>query len=152
MIKREVNLYSYLLPPLIGAAAFFLIAGPHFLNPRNIAWLVGGDSLQHYLGWAFFRNAPLEWPLGLSPKYGMELGGSIVYTDSIPLLAIPFKSISFLLPEPFQYFGLWVMGCFVLQAWFAYRLVGLVSANSLVCALGAFFFVFSPPLIFRMGL
>ena len=152
MIKREVNLYSYLLPPLIGAAAFFLIAGPHFLNPRNIAWLSGGDPLQHYLGWAFFRNSPWEWPLGLNPKYGMELGGSIVYTDSIPLLAIPFKVISFLLPEPFQYFGLWVLGCFLFQAWFAFKLVGLVSPSLLLRALGAVFFVFSPPLIFRMGL
>ena len=152
MDKREVNLHLYLMPLLIGAAAFFLIAGPHFLNPSNIAWLAGGDPLQHYLGWAFFRNSPWEWPLGLNPKYGMDFSGSIVYTDSIPLLAIPFKSISFLLPEPFQYFGLWVLGCFIVQAWFAYKLVGLVSANSLVCALGALFFVFSPPLIFRMGL
>ena len=57
MIKQAVNLYQYLLPLLIGATAFFLIAGPHFLNPLNIAWLTGGDSLQHYLGWAFFRIA-----------------------------------------------------------------------------------------------
>ncbi|MCE7527798.1 DUF6311 domain-containing protein [Polynucleobacter sp. IMCC 30228] len=152
MVKREVNLYLFLLPLLIGAAAFFLIAGPHFLNPLNIAWLSGGDSLQHYLGWAFFRNSPWDWPLGLNPKYGMDFSNSIVFTDSIPLLAIPFKVISRFLSEPFQYFGLWVLGCFVLQAWFAYKLVALVSANSLVCALATFFFVFSPPLIFRMGL
>jgi len=152
MIKQAVNLYQYLLPLLIGATAFFLIAGPHFLNPLNIAWLTGGDSLQHYLGWAFFRNSPWDWPLGLNPKYGMEFSNSIVFTDSIPLLAIPFKAISYLLSKPFQYFGLWVLGCFVLQAWFAYKLIGLVSASALVRALGTFFFVFSPPLIFRMGL
>jgi len=152
MIKQAVNLYQYLLPLLIGATAFFLIAGPHFLNPLNIAWLTGGDSLQHYLGWAFFRNSPWDWPLGLNPKYGMEFSNSIVFTDSIPLLAIPFKAVSYLLSKPFQYFGLWVLGCFVLQAWFAYKLIGLISASALVRTLGTFFFVFSPPLIFRMGL
>jgi len=152
MANRVAKSYQYFLPIFLGVAAFFLIAGPYFLNPLNIAWLSGGDPLQHYLGWAFFRNSSWEWPLGLNPKYGMELGGSIVYTDSIPLLAIPFKVISFLLPEPFQYFGLWVLGCFLFQAWFAFKLVGLVSPSLLLRALGAVFFVFSPPLIFRMGL
>jgi hypothetical protein len=152
MANRTTNSYQFFLPILIGVAAFFLIAGPHFLNPLNIAWMSGGDSLQHYLGWAFFRNSPWDWPLGLNPKYGMDFSNSIVFTDSIPLLAIPFKIISHLLSKPFQYFGLWVLGCFVLQAWFAFKLVGLVSSSSLVRALGTLFFVFSPPLIFRMGL
>ena len=148
MVRR----WGFWAPILIGLGAFVTIAGPHFLNPLNIAWLAGGDPLQHYLGWVFFRNSPWEWPLGLSPKYGMEFSNSIVYTDSIPLLAIPFKALSFLLPEPFQYFGLWILGCFVLQAWFAFKLIGLVSSSSFVRGLGTLFFVFSPPLIFRMGL
>ena len=146
------RLRVFWIPILIGFGAFFIIAGPHFLNPLNIAWLSGGDSLQHYLGWAFFRNSPWEWPLGLSPKYGMEFSNSIVFTDSLPLLAIPFKAISPLLPEPFQYFGFWALGCFVLQAWFAFKLLGLISSSSLLRALGSLFFIFSPPLIFRMGL
>ena len=148
MVRR----WGFWAPILIGLGAFVTIAGPHFLSPLNIAWLTGGDSLQHYLGWAFFRNSPWDWPLGLNPKYGMEFSNSIVFTDSIPLLAIPFKALSFLLPEPFQYFGLWILGCFVLQAWFAFKLIGLVSSSSFVRGLGTLFFVFSPPLIFRMGL
>jgi len=146
------RLRVFWIPILIGFGAFFIVAGPHFLNPLNIAWLSGGDSLQHYLGWAFFRNSPWEWPLGLSPKYGMDFSNSIVFTDSIPLLAIPFKAISPLLPDPFQYFGFWGLGCFVLQAWFAFKLLGLISSSSLLRALGSIFFIFSPPLIFRMGL
>jgi hypothetical protein len=82
----------------------------------------------------------------------MEFSNSIVFTDSLPLLAIPFKAISPLLPEPFQYFGFWALGCFVLQAWFAFKLLGLISSSSLLRALGSLFFIFSPPLIFRMGL
>lgn len=137
---------------MLGILAFLAIAGPRFLDPTNVAWLVGGDPLQHYLGWAFYRNGPWTWPVGLNPLYGMEFSNSIVFTDSIPLLAIPFKAISSILPNPFQYLGLWVLLCFVLQAYFAFRLIGLISSGIAIQILGSIFFVFSPPLIFRMSL
>ncbi|MBU3630027.1 hypothetical protein ICN38_02950 [Polynucleobacter sp. AP-Melu-500A-A1] len=132
--------------------AFLVIAGPRFLDPTNVAWLVGGDPLQHYLGWAFYRNSPWTWPVGLNPLYGMEFSNSIVFTDSIPLLAIPFKAISQFLPYPFQYLGIWVLLCFVLQAYFAFRLIGLITTSIAIQCLGSIFFLFSPPLIFRLSL
>lgn len=132
--------------------AFFAIAGPRFLDPTNIAWLVGGDPLQHYLGWAFYRHSPWTWPIGLNPAYGMDFSNSIVFTDSIPLLAIPFKAIAPFLPEPFQYLGIWVLLCFVLQAYFAFRLIGLITSRVSTQCLGCIFFLFSPPLIFRLSL
>lgn len=132
--------------------AFLLIAGPQFLDPTNVAWLVGGDPLQHYLGWAFYRNSPWAWPVGLNPLYGMEFSNSIVFTDSIPLLAIPFKAISQFLPYPFQYLGIWVLLCFVLQAYFAFRLIGLITNSAAIQCLGSILFLFSPPLIFRLSL
>ena len=143
---------SYLYPILIGISAFLVIAGPRFLDPTNVAWLVGGDPLQHYLGWAFYRNSPWTWPVGLSPLYGMEFSNSIVFTDSIPLLAIPFKAISQFLPAPFQYLGIWVLLCFVLQAYFAFRLIRLISNSIVIQCLGSILFLFSPPLIFRLSL
>lgn len=143
---------SYLYPIFIGLIAFFVIAGPQFLNPTNVAWLVGGDPLQHYLGWAFYRNSPWTWPVGLNPLYGMEFSNSIVFTDSIPLLAIPFKAISQFLPYPFQYLGIWVLLCFVLQSYFAFRLTGLITNSVAIKCLGSILFLFSPPLIFRLSL
>ena len=143
---------SYLYPIFIGVIAFLVIAGPRFLDPTNVAWLVGGDPLQHYLGWAFYRNGPWTWPVGLSPLYGMEFSNSIVFTDSIPLLAIPFKAISQFLPQPFQYLGIWVLLCFVLQAYFAFRLIGLITNSLAIQCLGSILFLFSPPLIFRLSL
>lgn len=143
---------SYLYPIFIGLIAFFVIAGPQFLSPTNVAWLVGGDPLQHYLGWAFYRNSPWTWPVGLNPLYGMEFSNSIVFTDSIPLLAIPFKVISQFLPYPFQYLGIWVLLCFVLQSYFAFRLIGLITNSAAIQCLGSVLFLFSPPLIFRLSL
>lgn len=136
----------------MGVCAFLVVAGHRFLDPTNVAWLVGGDPLQHYLGWAFYRNGPWTWPVGLNPLYGMEFSNSIVFTDSIPLFAIPFKAINFLLPYPFQYLGIWVLFCFVLQAYFAFRLIGLFSNNLLLQSLGSIFFLFAPPLLFRLSL
>lgn len=136
----------------MGLLAFLVIAGPRFLDPTNVAWLVGGDPLQHYLGWAFYRNSPWTWPIGLNPLYGMEFSNSIVFTDSIPLLAIPFKAVNFLLPYPFQYLGIWVLLCFVLQAYFAFRLIGLISGNPLIQCLGSILFLYAPPLLFRLSL
>ena len=82
----------------------------------------------------------------------MEFSNSIVFTDSIPLLGIPFKAVSQFLPQPFQYLGIWVLLCFVLQAYFAFRLIGLVTNSFAIQCLGSILFLFSPPLIFRLSL
>ena len=133
-----------------GTFAFFSFIGAGALLPKNIAWLNEGDPATFYLGWSFFRHTPWSIPLGLNPHYGLELSSSILFSDSNPLLAFLFKPFSALLPEPFQYFGLWLLICFVLQAWFAYQLMSLISKNDLIRLLGASFFICAPTLIWRM--
>ncbi|MFY0730158.1 DUF6311 domain-containing protein [Pseudomonas sp. NFX15] len=140
-----------LLPLLLGVLAFFLVVGPRVLDPQNIAWLKDGDPATHYLGWVYFRQAPWSFPLGLNPSYGLELGSAIIFSDSNPLLALLFKPFNTWLPETFQYLGFWLLACFVLQAWFAWKLLGLMTDNTVLRLLGAGLFVFSPPMFFRMG-
>lgn len=140
-----------LLPLLMGALAFFIVIGPRALDPQNIAWLESGDPATHYLGWVFFRQSPWTFPLGLNPSYGLELGSAIIFSDSNPLLAFVFKPFNAWLPETFQYFGIWLLACFVLQAWFAWKLTGLVTPNVALKLLGAGLFLFSPPMFLRMG-
>jgi hypothetical protein len=134
----------------VGGIAFCLVVGPWVFYPENIAWLGTGDPVQHFLGWQFFRDAAWSFPLGLNPAYGLELSNGVAYSDSIPLLAIPFKVVSSLLPQPFQYFGLWLLACFVLQMWFGWKLVGLASENVAIRGLAAALFVFSPPMLWRL--
>lgn len=136
---------------LLGVLAFFIVIGPRALNPQNIAWLGSGDPATHYLGWVFFRHSPWSWPLGLNPSYGLELSSAIIFSDSNPLLALIFKPFAALLPEPFQYFGIWLLLCFVLQSWFACKLMGLATASTALRLLGASLFLFNPALISRMG-
>jgi len=147
------SFYQALIPIAIGLLGFFLVAGASILNVQNIAWLGGAlDPAQHYLGWALYRNGPWTFPFGLNPHNGLEFSNSIVFSDSLPLLAILFKPFNFVLPDVFQYFGLWTLCCFVLQAWFAWKLVGLISDSLWIRALGSGLFVFSPTMMTRVGL
>jgi len=143
----------FLLPLLIGVIGFGAVADFAILNFSNVAWLGGSlDPAQHYLGWALYRNGPWTFPIGLNPHNGLEFSNSIVFSDSLPLLAIFFKPLNFLLPEVFQYFGLWTLCCFVLQAWFSWKLLGLLSDSLWIRIFGSSLFVFSPTMLLRVGL
>jgi len=144
------NMAKNIPPLMLGVLAFFAIVGPRALNPTNIAWLDQGDPATHYLGWLFFRNSDWSFPIGLNPSYGLEISNAIVFSDSIPLFAFIFKLFEPLLSQPFQYFGIWILACFVLQAWVGWKLLGLISVHPVIRVLGAGFFVFSPPMIWRL--
>ena len=110
-----------------------------------------GDSATHYLGWEFFRHTGLlQWPLGLNPKLGLDISSSIAFTDSIPLAAFVFKPFNFLLPATFQYLGLWILICFILQAYLAVRLLSHFLTDQIQIALGSVFVALSPMLMYRL--
>ncbi len=140
------------LAMLGGVGAFLMATGGAVLDPRRTDWLfLAPDSATAFLGWQFFRQAPLlQWPLGANPGYGMELGTSLVFSDSIPLLGFIFKPFAGLLPDVFQYFGLWVLLSLVLQALFAYKLLGRFSQDRWLTLLGSAFFVLAPVCLARL--
>ena len=113
---------------VLGAALFILLLPPLMLHPTNFQWLMFSDPMQAFLGWHFFRGEPWLLPPGAS-HYGLEMGSSIVFTDSIPLLALLFKSFAAWLPQKFQYFGIWVLACFILQGAFAWLLARCVTTR-----------------------
>ena len=154
MLKNlnRLSKYAPLIALLIGVLAFVLVAGAAIIDPKNIVWLtIGDDPAQHYLGWEFFRNSAWAWPVGLNPNYGLGFSSSIVFSDSIPLVAILLKPISIFLGEPFQYLGLWALLGFMLQAYFAYLIIRLISNNYFIFLLGAALVVFSPVIIWRIN-
>lgn len=147
--KRD---FSFLYPLLLGAIAFFLTVGFAPLDPNNANWILGRlDPTQHYLGWLFFRSGEWTFPVGLNPLFGQDLSSSIVYSDSIPLLAIPLKALGPLLPERFHYFGLWIFASLVLQAWLAWKILGLYTKSIPLRLLACGLFVFFPPLLWRIN-
>lgn len=135
----------------LGLLAFDVFVGIDKLNTTNISWIIGnGDAFLQYIAWEFFRIAPWEYPLGLNSTYGIEISSSIVYSDSIPLMALLFKLIGKLFNFPFQYFGIWIFICFALQSMFAYKLLDIISDNTFIKSIASIFFVVSPILLWRL--
>lgn len=138
-----------LLVTLFATALFIRLFGVATLLPWNTAWMIFGDPGQHYLGWAFFRGEGWHWPPGRIETMGLPLGTSIGLTDAIPLLALLLKPLHASLPADFQYFGIWMLACFILNGYFGLRLVARFTDRSLLQTFGAAFFVLSPPLMLR---
>ncbi len=134
-------------------AGFFyalLVMGPRPLNPRNVNW-IAFDPAYHYIGWEMFRQDPhVHWPVTYTDRLGYPQGESVALLDLNPLMAVVLKPLSFLLPEPAQYFGLEVILACTLQFFFAFRLFRLlIGANPVGAALCSAFFLLAPPLNYR---
>lgn len=143
--------FVFLCGALLGAAAFLLGFGWKVLDPERIGWLLNqGDPTQHFLGWVAFRSSPWKFPLCLTNMLSYPFDASIVFTDSIPLFALPFKLIGGFLPEQFQYLGIFGLCSFLLQGGFAALLLRRFTNRLLPCLLGTLFFLFVPALFFRM--
>ncbi|WP_284650989.1 DUF6311 domain-containing protein [Flavobacterium terrisoli] len=131
--------------------AFHFGLGFEKFNPANISWLFEArmDWSTHYLGWGFFRDAPWQFPLGSIDNYYYPIGTNIGFTDSIPLMAILLKTISFLLPANFQYFGLWLFICMFLNGYYSLKIFNYFKINKIVAFLLVIIILLNPIFIFR---
>ncbi len=152
MEKKETKLRIYfLIGALVGVALFLFVYGYRVLNFTYDGWLLTGKDLQqHYLGWKFFREAPWSFPLGMHDSFTTPNSISILYTDSIPLFALFFKLLSPILPETFQYFGLFGLMCYVLNGGMASVLVSKFTKSKVFCGVSSVFFILSTPVLQRM--
>lgn len=122
---------------------------PAVLDPGNVGWLLdGNDRGASAIGTAAYLRAG-SWPLLRQPLLSYPQGLSLLFTDSVPL-------IGWLL-HPFaggamrQFVGIWYLACVVLQAAFAWALVGRHARDPLVRWLGAALLTFVPVLLNRYG-
>ena len=109
LTERKNEYYAlFLTGCLMGVLCFIAVYGVKILNPGYDAWLLNGDLdlMQHYIGFGHYRNSSWTFPIGLISTLSKPYPMSVIYTDSIPLIAVFFKILSPLLPETFQYFGL----------------------------------------------
>lgn len=137
---------------IIGIIIFIIIYGVAVLDVSNDGWLVNStyDLSAHYIGWLYYRNSPWQFPIGLVDGIINKYSFSIIYMDSIPILALIFKILSPLLPSTFQYFGLYGLITFTLQSVFACELIFELTANSKASILSSIFFTLSSTLLERM--
>ncbi len=142
-----------LLGALAGAIAFERSYGFELADPQRIGWLMNAnDPSIHFLGWHLFRQGPWTVPLGATTALQYPVGTSVALTDSIPVMATLFKVVDPLLPRDFQYIGLWILCCFMLQGVFGAALASTVTASASLQALAAILFVLAPAMLHRIAL
>lgn len=112
---------------------------------------MGGDRFTNLIGALYYVNDAWRFPVFHVPKLGFPEGVNIVYTDSLPLIALAFKAIYKLSGAWFNYFGLWIFFCFPLLGFFAALAakeaglkdnVAILAAGLLAIACPAFLFRF----------
>ena len=135
----------------VGLCWYAWAGGWRTLAPTSFDWLGGGDLTQHVMGWLFFRRSEWGLPLGRIDGFVWPSGTTVGFTDANPLLAIPAKLLSPILPRDFQYAGPWLGACFALQGFCGARLTALGSSHPLDRFLGGVLFVLAPPLLLRVG-
>lgn len=145
------NNRSFIYGLLMGIVAFLLIYGVAVLDVMADGWIFKSDVdlRQHYLGWMAYRDSALSFPAGMTDKLSYPHEMSIVYTDSIPMLAFICKCLSPYLPRPFQYFGWYALLCYALTGAYAGACLSKLVKNTLVIEVCTFFCVLSYPLLFR---
>ena len=139
---------------MLSAAIFFYKFGWRLLDVTNIGWIfrIGFDNATEFISWEYYRAAAWSFPvIGTFSGYDYPTVTGVGLTGAIPLLAIPLKILSPILPAEFQHFGWWFLACYTLQGWFALKLVTAFKPQCppVGLVLGALFFVIAPPFLFR---
>lgn len=151
MLEKQKDKMTYAIAVIIGVITFIFLYGFRVLNPCYTDWLLGkGDLSQHYLGWEFYRRSQWFFPFGLTDQLAYPETTSVIFTDSIPLFAVPFKLLKGILPESFQYFGWWGIICFGLQGYLSAKILRTLGVNRVISAISSLFFVIVPIVLYRM--
>jgi len=145
--SRPLARLHYLAAPLILFWWFYSLS---VLDPTNVGWIKDNqDPFQAFLGWTAFRFSDWQWPLGMSRLVAYPNGMPLIATDSNPLVSIPLKLLSPLLPYPFQFEGWWLFISVLLSYGLAFRLLRDLSGRPLGSALGAALVAVAPIFPFR---
>lgn len=150
-MKEKDRLEGRKIVVLLAIIGFILIYGVHILDIKYVDWIKyeGGDLLQSYYGWRFFRNSAWHWPFGLMDGITSEFV-SILYIDSVPMFNVLFKLFRVILPAECQFFGIWGIVCFILSSLLGFELVYECTKKKIYSICGSCFFLFNNIMIERL--
>ena len=125
---------------------FLLGTGPVWQAPPR------GDPAQHLAGAAYYVRSAWTWPPFFVPELDFPDGTSVIFTDSIPLLALPAKALFSLTGFYHPYFAPYLLLCYLLQGPAFALLLHALGVRDRVClVLGGLVGVLSPVLLIRYG-
>ncbi|MBQ6508909.1 MAG: hypothetical protein IJI07_05485 [Flexilinea sp.] len=121
------------------------------IDPSNTGWVIGGggDNLQHYLGWRFFRDSRWTRYLLFMRDLNYPVGTSVIVTDSNPLFCLIFKLFRNFLPPEFQFNGIWLLTSWILLGFFAAEVGWRLTRSRLLTLCGVGFALINPVILQR---
>ena len=107
---------------IFSTVLLFVTTGLKIVNPKNVGWLSFGDGTME-ISWEFFRKQPVfQFPIGLNPNYGLEVSSTLALDGQIPIMSLILHPLSSILPERFQYVGIYLLITFALNYYFAKKI------------------------------
>jgi hypothetical protein len=127
--------------------------GESFIRGQSTFWQTDAQDITQYMaGFNLYFSAPWKYPLLAFDSLNYPVGIRATFVDIIPLYALLLKLLIPASWAPFNPFGVWVAGCFVLQAVGAWWVARELRANSWAFMLSlAAFMLMTPALLSRVG-
>ena len=134
---------------LLAGLIFVAWMHPAVLDPRSVGWVLDGqDRGQSAIGLAAYLRGG-SWPWPHQSLLGAPKGLPLLFTDSIPLLALTLGAVASALPPGLQFLGWWFLLCLILHASFSWALLRSHAPDALSAWLGAALLTFLPVLLNR---
>lgn len=148
LIKSNSVLYFF-CGLIFSLTTIFITASFKILNPTYTGWLTQGDGVAE-ISWEFFRHQPIfQFPLGLNPKYGLEISSTIAFDGQIPLMSLIFHPFSSILPDRFQYVGIFLLISFTLNYYFAAKIFSFLKMTMIQVIVNSAILSLSPIILNR---
>ena len=138
---------------VIGIFYALLIMSPEFVFAKSDYWLYPfGDRITNMIGSIYFFNQGWHFPILSVHDMAIPEGGNIVYTDSIPIIAIITKIIFSCWSGWHNLYGIWIFLCFPILAYAIHKCSRLICPDRVVVSVAAITIgLCSPALLVRYG-
>ena len=135
---------------IFSTVLLFVTTGLKIVNPKNVGWLSFGDGTME-ISWEFFRKQPVfQFPIGLNPNYGLEVSSTLALDGQIPIMSLILHPLSSILPERFQYVGIYLLITFALNYYFAKKIFIELKLNRLNSTIASIILSTSPVILNRI--
>src|SRR4051812_26164582 len=138
---------------ILGAVVFLVLWGSKPLNPYDWQWIIepyGWDPSFNAIGSLRFLKEPWHFPFSIVTGLTYPAITSVVFIDSIPIIAVPAKIIASLTGQAYQYIGIWGALCMMLQGGLSALILCRYSGDTILAGLGSLFFLLCPMMLMKM--